>query len=315
MKITSNIGTLSFKAQEQIIVQNPNEKTKAKKKKYVDPLTNWPLRGLGYTNDIGIAINELAPATARLFWVPALMYFGADIYDKYKNKGDKYKPNGERAFSQAVFQALASIVFPAIFGHMGMSAFSYGDRFRGDKLSTNAKEQTLRFIKGHSALHEVLEEGKDKDEVIEEFTNNFNKFYKAKKKSFKRQNIFVKAYDTLLGNCKRGAVAHSDEARIKDYAKKQFTELLDTCKDSEVANHVLDKKIFKLKAWKSAGAFTAIILTAKAVDTFVEKIIIKKFVRPQVQKLKEHRVNILDFSNSQSAEKTKEQAAKQTQNK
>ncbi len=303
MKITSNIGTLPFKAQEQVVVQNPNEKTKAKKKKYVDPLTNWPLRGLGYTNDVGITINELAPATARLFWVPALMYFGADIYDKYKNKGDKYKPNGERAFSQAVFQALASIAFPAVFGHIGMTAFSYGDKFRGEKLSTNAKEQSLRFIKNHSALHEVLDEGKDKKEVLEQFTDNFNKFYKAKKKSFKRQNFLVKTYDTLLGNCKRGAVAHADEERIKAYAKKQFTELLETCNDTEVAKHVIDKKIFRLKAWKSAGAFTAIILTAKAVDTFVEKIIIKKFVRPQVQKLKEQKFNIKDFSNSQAAEK------------
>ncbi len=57
MKITSNIGTLPFKAQEQVVVQNPNEKTKAKKKKYVDPLTNWPLRCLGYTNDVVITIN------------------------------------------------------------------------------------------------------------------------------------------------------------------------------------------------------------------------------------------------------------------
>lgn len=311
MKITSNITTLPFKAQEQVVVvQNPNEK--AKKKKYVDPLTNWPLRGLGYTNDIGIAINELAPATARLFWVPALMYFGADIYDKYKSKGNKYKPNGERAFSQAVFQALASIAFPAIFGHIGMSAFSYGDKFRGEKLSTNAKEQSLRFIKNHSALHEVLDEGKDKNEVIEQFTDNFNKFYKVKKKSFKRQNFIVKTFDTLLGNCKRGAVAHADEERIKAYAKKQFTEILESCSDTEIAKNIIDKKIFRLKAWKSAGAFTAIILTAKAVDNFVEKIIIKKFVRPQVQKLKDQRFNMKDFSNSQTSEKP---AAEETKTK
>jgi len=47
--------------------------------KYVDPLAKWPLRGLGYTNDIGIAINEIAPTAAKLFWVPALLYFGADV--------------------------------------------------------------------------------------------------------------------------------------------------------------------------------------------------------------------------------------------
>lgn len=42
------------------------------------------MRGLGYTNDIGVAISEIAPTASRLFWVPSLMYFGADVYDKYK---------------------------------------------------------------------------------------------------------------------------------------------------------------------------------------------------------------------------------------
>ena len=69
MKITSVNRTPHFGAQGQDV---NFDASKEKKKKYVDPLANWPMRGLGYTNDIGIAINELAPATARLFWVPAL---------------------------------------------------------------------------------------------------------------------------------------------------------------------------------------------------------------------------------------------------
>lgn len=292
-------GTINFDASPSLAAKN-NEK-----KKYRDPLTNWPLRGLGYTNDIGIAINELAPATARLFWVPALMYFGADIYDKYKNKGDKYKPNAARAFNQAVFQVCASIMFPAIFGHMGMSLFSTIDKHRGEKLSTNAKEQTLRFIKGHSALHEVLDVGKDKDKVLDEFTENFAKFYKFKKNDYSRKNFIVKTYDKLLANCHRGAVANSNEAGIKAYAKRQFLEILATCQNAEVAEKVLDKKIFKLKAWKSAGAFTAIILTASAVDKFVEKIIIKKFVKPIQSSLQSHKMSFNDF-NEKRTKKTEQ---------
>ncbi|MCM1339756.1 MAG: hypothetical protein NC191_08805 [Muribaculaceae bacterium] len=280
MKITSVNCAPNFKADGGIAGFETFQQKPKKEKKYKDPLTNWPLRGLGYTNDIGIAINELAPATARLFWVPALMYFGADIYDKYKNKGDKYKPNAARAFNQAIFQACASIMFPAIFGHMGMTAFSVMDKYRGDKLSTNAKEQTLRFIKGHSALHEVLDNGKDKEVTLEEFNKNFAKYYKVKKKGYTRRNFLVKAYDTLLANCHRGAVANANEVRIKDYAQRQFLEILEKCSDTDMAKNVLDKKIFRLKAWKSAGAFTAIILTASAVDKFVEKVIIKKFVKP-----------------------------------
>lgn len=288
MKITSIMPAQSFKANGQDInfdASAKKEKSEKPKKKYVDPLANWPMRGLGYTNDIGIAINELAPNAARLFWVPALMYFGADIYDKYKNKGDKYKPNAQRAFNQAVFQACASIIFPAIFGHIGMSAFSQLDKYKGQKISTNAKEQTLRFIKGHSALNDVLAQGRDKDETIEEFTKTFDKYFTAKKKNYTRRNFIVKVYDKLLCNCKRGAIANSNEERIKNFAKTEFLGLLDTCKDTEIAQNKLDKKIFKLKVWKSAGAFAAIILTARAIDKFVETVIIDKVVRPQVAKI------------------------------
>lgn len=305
MKITSNFVTPRFGNSAEKNTQDVNFDATLKPKKenkYKDPLTNWPLRGLGYTNDIGIAINELAPATARLFWVPALMYFGADIYDKYKNKGDKYKPNSQRAFNQAIFQACASILFPAIFGHMGMSAFSQFDKFKGEKLSTNAKEQTLRFVKAHTTIDNVTEGGVNREELIADFEKSYNKYYSAKAKHYKRKNIFAKIYDKLLANCKHGAIANSNEDRIKAYAKKHFIDTLDNCTNTETAQKVLDKKIFKLKAWKSAGAFTAIILTAQAVDKFVEKVIIKKVVQP-IQQNVYNKYSFNDFHNKQKTEK------------
>lgn len=300
MKITSVNRTPHFGAQGQDV---NFDASKEKKKKYVDPLANWPMRGLGYTNDIGIAINELAPATARLFWVPALMYFGADIYDKYKNKGDKYKPNAQRAFNQAVFQACASILFPAIFGHIGMSAFSQIDKYRGEKLSTNAKEQTLRFIKAHATMDNVAEGGVHRDELIADFEKSYNKYYGAKSRHYQRKNIFVKVYDKLLANCKHGAIANSNEDRIKAFAKKQFIETIDNCKDAEAVKTVLDKKIFKLKAWKSAGAFAAILLTAQAIDKFVEKVIIKKVVQPIQQNVNNRRYSFNDFNQTKAEQK------------
>ncbi|MBD5401784.1 hypothetical protein HDR58_03140 [bacterium] len=308
MKINSAIPVLNFTSKEQNINAEKQQKPK-QEKKYVDPLTSWPLRGLGYTNDVGIAINELAPSAARLFWIPALMYFGADIYDKYKNKGDKYKPNPERACSQAVFQACASIIFPAIFGHMGMSAFSHIDKLRGEKLSTNAKEQTMRFIKSHTALHEVLEEGRDREETLKKFNETFDKLYKAHQKNYKNKNLLVKVYDNLLANSKLGAIANSDKETLKQYAKTQFLGILDNCKDTEVAKNVIDKKIFRLKAWKSLGAFTAIILAAQPVDHFVEHIV-KKFVRPQMAKIVNPRTNQMNdikmekFGQSKTEEKS-----------
>ena len=62
-----------------------NAKIQKTKAEYKDPLMKWPLRGCAYSNEVGAAISSLAPKLGAALWVPALMYFGADIYDKYKN--------------------------------------------------------------------------------------------------------------------------------------------------------------------------------------------------------------------------------------
>src|SRR5574344_699075 len=85
---------------------------KLEQKKYSDPLMKFPIRGLAYSNELGAALSEISPKIGTMLWVPALMYFGADIYDKYKNDNDKFSPNGERGLKQAIFQACASVVLP-----------------------------------------------------------------------------------------------------------------------------------------------------------------------------------------------------------
>lgn len=51
---------------------------------YKDPLMNWPLRGAAFTNEVGEALRPIIGNAANMTWVPALMYIGADVYDKYK---------------------------------------------------------------------------------------------------------------------------------------------------------------------------------------------------------------------------------------
>lgn len=306
MKITS-INTLNFTAQKNDAKTTEQPKKGHKKeKKYVDPLANWPMRGLGYTNDIGVAISEIAPTASRLFWVPSLMYFGADVYDKYKNKGNKYDPNGPRAFSQAVFQAFASIIFPATFGHIGQSAFSQLDKYKGEKISTNAKEQTLRFIKHHASEHDIFNNAHNKEDIIENFAKRFDIFVKGKQENYKDKNILVKTYDKLLANCKRGAIANSNEARLKDFAKQEFSKILESCSNKEALGKNLDKQIFKLKAWKSLGSFVALLLTVKPIDMFTENVIIKKCVKPQMDYLNKQHSKMEDFAQSKPEEKTSE---------
>lgn len=302
MKIDSITMAGSFTGQDKNV--NFDASKKKKEKKYVDPLANWPMRGLGYTNDIGVAINEIAPTAARLFWVPALMYFGADVYDKYKNKGNQYDPNAQRAFSQAVFQAFASIILPTVFGHAGQSAFSQIDKYKGEKISTNAKEQTYRFIKNHASEHELFTNNANKTEAIEKFEKSFNIYYANRKNLYSHKNIFARMYDKVLANCKHGAVANSNEERLKNFAKKEFTALLQSCKDSDGLRKNIDSKIFRLKSWKSLGSFVALLLTVKPIDTFTENIIIKKCVEPQMERFSHQDFKMSDFQRNKNADKS-----------
>ena len=95
------------------IITNPN-----------DPLAKYPLRAFGYSNEFGAAVSAM-PGWGKIaeaaLWVPALMYLGADIYDKYRRgkEGDYTKASASAAVEQAVFQALASVVLPTAAVKMG----------------------------------------------------------------------------------------------------------------------------------------------------------------------------------------------------
>jgi hypothetical protein len=115
---------------------------------YVDPLTRWPLRGLSYTNEIGAAINPVAPKLGTLLWFPTMMYFGADIYDKYKNDKTLYNPNGYRGTQQAIFQALSGLILPTTAVFTGQQIVS---RLTPKKVK-HKKAVTLKTIGGFAAL-------------------------------------------------------------------------------------------------------------------------------------------------------------------
>ena len=65
---------------------------------------------MSYSNEIGTAISEIAPKLGTALWAPTFLYLGADIYDKYKNDKDNYKPSGKRALKRAIFQGMTSFL-------------------------------------------------------------------------------------------------------------------------------------------------------------------------------------------------------------
>ena len=78
---------------------------------YKDPLRTWPVKGLAYSNELGAVVSEISPKLGSALWVPALMYFGADIYDKYRNDKESYDPSARRGLKQALFQYSKSLLF------------------------------------------------------------------------------------------------------------------------------------------------------------------------------------------------------------
>ena len=265
----------------------PSE-TQKKQEKYVDPLLSWPWRALGYTNDLGVAISEVAPKLSLACWVPAFLYFGADIYDKYKNNGTEYNPDGQRGVKQAIFQAIASIAFPFVVGHFGSSIFSTADKFRSEKLSSNAKEQALDDIKDFIGRNDIYGENKENtgkavesDEVImEKFKKEFETSYSKKQAEYEEKGFFGKALDYIFGGSKAGAKPNADKEKLTNYAIENFKKLKAGCNSTKVLKDQIEKKAFKLKLWKSAGSFAALIASVSFIDKFTENVIIHKCVEP-----------------------------------
>lgn len=139
------------------IIQNPN-----------DPLAKYPLRAFGYSNEIGAAVSAMpvwGKTAEAALWVPALMYLGADIYDKFRRgkEGDYTEASATAAVEQAIFQALASVILPTAAVKMGQNIAGYTEKFGKYKLSATAQEELysklLRdFDRGKFAKSDYVDE-------------------------------------------------------------------------------------------------------------------------------------------------------------
>ena len=91
--------------------------------------------------------------------------------------------------------------------------------------------------------------------------------------------------------------------------KLNLQKFLIPAKIPKLQKMLLIKKYSDSKAWKSLGAFTAIILAAQPVDHFVEYVV-KKFVRPQMARIvnittnNSHQIRMDKFAQQQAEEKS-----------
>ncbi len=288
----------------QICIVNTNfradNKTINKDGEYKDPLMRWPLRGAAFTNEVGEALRPIIGGYATLSWVPALMYIGADIYDKYKNNNTEYSPNSKRCLKQAIFQGMASIFLPLVAVKAGQKVFSQFGKLTEDKITLNSKEQVSKIAEefiANGKMHAFA--GKD-EECVKDFLDRVanNMDFKHRKKSFrifhidKKENLSKYAENTIKDLIKLRKELLNPTPEIKEGTWYQY--YVKAIKNGQTENvavkSVLSKfqrsKMMKGKFVKTIGGFAALGLAIKPIDNFVENVLIGKYVGPGIDNFK-----------------------------
>jgi hypothetical protein len=213
------------------IITNPN-----------DPLAKYPLRAFGYSNEFGAAVSAM-PGWGKIaeaaLWVPALMYLGADIYDKYRRgkEGDYTKASASAAVEQAVFQALASVVLPTAAVKMGQGIAGNFAKYDGTNLTANVKEELweklqddfskAKFTKGdRTDASGVFKTGK---ELVWERIHDqgFLHDLDATKENLKKRSLFKRVIDFFGHPSGMNATSKCNKADIERFLKEKVFSIYD----------------------------------------------------------------------------------------
>lgn len=285
---------------------------------YKDPLMHWPLRGAAFTNEIGEALRPLIGEYATLSWAPALLYIGADIYDKYKNDKTEYSPDSHRALKQAIFQGMASILLPLVAVKAGQNLFSLCGFISGDRISLNSKEQIIKLAQDFVENGNLKAYKDNEAECIAKFKDVVSNKMDYNKNVSKNKN-FIKKFFIWLESKLFKDMASKKMEKIDVYAERTMLSLIDLRKNilnpSDVFAQSQQYKEFKTlvkkgqtesvalkstlvkflnndskmgRVVKTSGGFLALALAINPIDKFVENILIGKIVSPGLEKTKTH---------------------------
>lgn len=282
------MANVIFRADKQTIDKQTGE--------YVDPMMKWPLRGAAFTNEVGEALRPIIGGAANLTWVPALMYIGADVYDKYKNDQTEYSPDSKRCLKEAIFQGLASVCLPVFAVKFGQNIFSQFGKLDNDGISLNSKEHVSKVAEqfiANGKMHAF--DGQD-DACVKEFLSQVSssKDYSDKKqkvKVFRNENqekLEKYAEKTIrdLIDLRKNLLNSTDAMKSNGWYSKYTKGLKGGQTPSVAVKSVLTDfqkgKMMKGNFVKTIGGFIALGSAIKPIDHFVENVLIGKYVGPQI---------------------------------
>lgn len=266
--------------------QTFTSKKENSEQQYKDPLMKWPARGLAYTNEIGAAISEVAPTLGTLLWFPAMLYFGADIYDKYKNDKTSYNPSSVRGTEQAVFQALASVVLPTGAVIAGQKTTSLFGKFWKTGLTLQGQEDVINFLQGHMSRRNIAEHKDD----IEGFKNSFKTALTNHTKKVKTElrtanpiKLIRNFVNSLYFKRKNEAIPYNKN--IMNFANKNIDEMFSIYEqlmnDDSVKPKEFSEKMFK-KYKKIKNKFLSDDAYKDTAKSDAIELIIKKFQKSKI---------------------------------
>ena len=258
------------------------EKSSGQPKQYNDPLMKWPIRGLAFTNDIGAAVMDIAPKLGTVLWYPAMMYFGADIYDKYRNNKESYEPNAKRGLEQAIFQALASVVFPIVAVHTGQKGASILARYGGNKLSLQTQEESTKFLSEFMSRRKLADYDNDITRFKSEFKASIDNYIDQTTRHHQNKNIVSKFFSLVFGGRHPEEMGKEGAGRrklIHQYTEKKIDELFkiraELVKDENKKPSLLSNKLYEEFKTLKAKYLKDPDLAKEAKDSAIKDILSK----------------------------------------
>lgn len=271
-------------------IQEKKQKTEKQEVKELlqnpeDPLAKYPLRGFGYANEIGAALSAMpgwGKTAEALLWVPALMYLGADIFDKYSRgkEGNYSKPAVDKAVEQATFQALASVILPTAAVKMGQKIAGHAAKYDGSKLTASAQEELYRkllddFDKGRFAKSDYTKTAPDGTQTVRKgfdrmmnkiLTEDYEKLLNDTAHDLKTEGIWSKVKRFFAHTSRPVSSATSERSNVTEFLKNKAKEIFELQNQLEtITEEGLEKlKPDILKKYKKAS---------KNIDTKVQELI------------------------------------------
>ncbi len=326
-----------------------NKSNNPPKKQYKDPLNSPLVTAASYSNEVGAAISEIAPKLGTALWIPALMYLGADIYDKYKNDRTEFNPSARRAFERTLYQGIFGFVCMPLLIFMAQNLVSPLGKLTKDGISTNAKDAVFKHTK-ELIMQSEGNTFEDKDAFKQALNLSLNNKIQAHKQEKANLNIFKKLYHYITP---KAAITNSNPDKILAFAAKNADKMFEIKEGILAGDHTIvppivrktyeksfnhiseifgsnnyamksalkeyqNMKIFQNKIFKTIGGFMPIIFLGKPLGRFIEKIVVDKYIdfgldeitKGFVQNTKfKHLFNEMDKVNTEKA-KSKSASAK-----